>query len=235
MRPLSDYYSGNKKTVAVYWRKGLRQSNCAAKVFCQKGKSMNSVVISELVLAAVCAYSAQLLWRFSPLRDRSWGALAALITAVAALLGALKFGTEWPVADAHRMAVSLSRLLALPLLALAWLFAVSRWPRASGGRLLLVVLVFAATVCHQWLMPLPYYAEGSAPVSIGLIALLALSQLRRRSEFALLGFAGAAQLALAGLVIGSRGQINGYLAVDIFHYLLASAWLSMAIALRRVD
>ncbi len=51
---------------------------------------MTSTVISEIVLAAVCAYCALMLWRFSPLQDRSWGALAALITAVAAAPGSLQ-------------------------------------------------------------------------------------------------------------------------------------------------
>lgn len=196
---------------------------------------MVSTVISEIVLAAVCAYCALMLWRFSPLQDRSWGAFAALITAITAVLGALKFGTDMPVAEWHRLAVQLSKYIALPFMALAWLFAAWNWPRLSGGRLLMVIVVIGLFVCHQWLQALPYYAQWLGPLSIAVVAITALSVVLRHREYALLGLAGAAQIALAGMVIGSKGHINGVPAVDVFHYVLASAWLSMSVGLRHVD
>lgn len=196
---------------------------------------MTSTVISEIVLAAVCAYCALMLWRFSPLQDRSWGALAALITAIAAALGALKYGTNLPVADWHYLAVQVSKYVALPLMAFAWIFAGWSWPRFSGGRLFVVIVVVSLFVCHQWLRAVPYYAEWLGPISVCLIGVVALSILLRHREYALLGLSGAAQLALAGMVIGSKGSINGVPAVDIFHYVLASGWLSMSVGLRHVD
>ena len=196
---------------------------------------MTSTVISEIVLAAVCGYCAMMLWRFSPLQDRSWGALAALITAATAVLGALKFGTDLAISDWHQLAVQFSKYIALPLMGLGWLFAVWGWPKYSGGRLLLVIVVASLFVCHQWLHSIPYYAEWVGPISLALVALTALSSLLRHREYALLGVAGAGQIALAGMVIGSKGSINGVPAVDIFHYVLASAWLSMSVGLRHVD
>ena len=196
---------------------------------------MISTAISEIVLAAVCAYCALMLWRFSPLQDRSWGALATLITAITAALGAVKFGTQLPVDEWHRLGAQMSRFLALPLMAMAWVFAAWHWPKYSGGRWFAVIVLVAAFVCHQWLRPLPYYAAWLPQISIGVIALVSLSQLLRHREYALLGLSGAAQFALAGMVIGSSGSINGVPAVDIFHYVLASAWLAMSVGLRHVD
>ena len=196
---------------------------------------MTSTVISEIVLASVCAYCAVMLWRFSPLQDRSWGAAGALITAIAATLGALKYGTDLPVAEWHQWAIKLSRYVALPLMALAWVFAVWNWPRYSGGRLLAVIVMLALFVCHHWLQPVPYYAEWLPPISIALIGLAALSAIWRHREYGLLGLSGAAQVALAALVIGSKGSVNGVPAVDIFHYVLASAWLAMSVGLRHID
>lgn len=196
---------------------------------------MTSTVISELVLAAVCAYCAIMLWRFSPLQDRSWGAAGALITAITALLGALKFGSDLPVAQWHQLAVQLSRYVALPLMGLAWIFAAWHWPRYSGGRLLAVIVVLALFVCHQWLQPLPYYAQWLGPVSLGVLGLAALTSIWRHREYGLLGLSGAAQVALAATVIGSQGSVNGVPAVDVFHYLLASAWLAMSVGLRHID
>lgn len=196
---------------------------------------MTSTVISELVLALACGYCALMLWRFSPMQDRSWGALAALITALTALLGALKFGTSLPVDDWHRLAALLSRFVALPLMAVAWVLAAWHWPRSSGGRLLAVIVVWVLFVCHQWLWAIPLYSDWIAPISVALIALAALTSVWRHREYGLLGLSGAAQMLLAGQVVGVQGSINGFAAVDIFHYLLASAWLAMAVGLRHVD
>lgn len=196
---------------------------------------MTSTVISEVVLASVCFYAALMLWRFSPLQDRAWGALAALITAVAATLGAFKYGSNLPVADAHALAAQAARFVALPLMALAWLFAAWGWPRYSGGRWFAVILVVAAFVCHRWLTAIPYYAEWVLPLSLLLIVAAALSTTLRHREYSLLGVSGAGQIALAGVVIGTSGSINGFPSVDVFHYVLASAWLCMAVGLRHVD
>ena len=109
------------------------------------------------------------------------------------------------------------------------------WPRFSGGRWFAGVLVVAAFVCHHWLTAIPYYAEWVLPLSLLLIAAAAVSTTLRHREYSLLGVSGAGQIALAGLVIGSSGSINGVPSVDVFHYVLASAWLCMAVGLRHVD
>lgn len=176
-----------------------------------------------------------MLWRFSPLQDRSWGAVAAFMTAVAATLGALKYGTDLQVGSWHRLAADISRYVALPLMALAWMFAAWSWPKYSGGRLLAVIVIVAAFVCHRWLTPLSFYEEYLVPLSLLVIIVAALSTVLRHREYSLLGVSGAGQVALAGLVIGTSGSINGVPAVDVFHYVLASAWLCMAIGLRHVD
>lgn len=194
-----------------------------------------STMISEVVLAAVCFYSAALLWRFQPMRDRSWGAVAALLTAIAASLGAVKYGTDINVAEWHRLATDIAKYIGMPLLGLAWLFAAWNWPRYSGGRLLLVVLVVGLFVCNRWLYVIPQYSELLAPFALALVAIPALSTVLTNREYSLLGLAGVAQFALASMVIGTQGSINGVLSVDIFHYVLAGGWISIAIALQNID
>lgn len=194
-----------------------------------------STVISEVVLAAVCFYCASILWRFNPIQDRSWGAVAALITGVAASLGAIKYGTDLPVDDWHRFAVNIAQHVGMPLLALAWVFATWHWPRASGGRLLLVVVVIGIFVCDRWLYSVPQYSELVGPVSVGLVALAALRALLSHREYSLLGLVGVGLFAMASLVMDTKGSINGILAADLFHYLLAGGWVTLSVSLRHID
>lgn len=194
-----------------------------------------STVISEVVLAAVCFYSAAILWRFRPLQDRSWGAAAALLTGIAATLGAIKYGSNINVSEWHRLAADVARYVGMPLLGLAWLFAAWHWPKYSGGRLLLVVVVVGLFVCNRWLYAIPQYSQLLPPIALALVAIPALSTVLTNREYSLLGLAGVGQFALAGMVIGTQGSINGVLSVDIFHYVLAGGWVSVAIALRNID
>lgn len=194
-----------------------------------------STAISELVLAAVCFYSASILWRFRLTQDRSWGAVAALLTGIAASLGAVKYGSDINVAEWHRLAADIAKYVGMPLLGLAWVFAAWHWPKYSGGRLLLVVIVVGLFVCNRWLYAIPEYSQWMTPLSLALVAIPALSTVLTNREYSLLGLAGIGQFALAGLVIGTQGSINGVLSVDIFHYVLAGGWVSLAIALRNID
>jgi len=194
-----------------------------------------STAISEIVLAAVCGYSALLLWRSNPLTARSWAAVAALLTAVAAGLGAIKFGTDIPVSDWHRLAADIAKLVGLPLLALAWVFGAWRLPPSGGGRLLLTVMVVGLFIVDRWLVSVPYYPQWAGSVAMAVVALAAITTLMSHKEYSLLALAGVGQFVLASLVIGTRGSVNGVLAVDLFHYMLAGGWICLAVALRHID
>lgn len=193
-----------------------------------------STAISEIVLAAVCAYCASMLWRFNPIQARSWAAVGALLTAVAAGLGAIKFGTDLAVSEWHRLAADIAKQVGLPLLALAWLFAAWHQPQGSGGRLLLTVLVVGLFITNRWLYDIPHYAQWVGPAAMAVVAMVALTTVLTNKEYGLLGLVGVGQFVLASMVIGTSGSMNGILAVDLFHYVLAGGWLCLAVALRHV-
>ena len=162
-------------------------------------------VFCEAFLAACCALAAVSAWR-SPSR----AALAALgfaLIGIAALLGALVYAGMEAANTAHDGATFLAARLGLLLIAA---HAPRNWRWSAG-----VVLLGALS-----LFVMPPFDQA-----IAVLALVAIAW-KGRSRHWPLAITGALMFALAGLVIGTRGEWFNIPRVDFFHLGLATAVLA---------
>ena len=164
-------------------------------------------IAGELVLAAACAAAA-----LAALRHRA--ALAALgfgLIGITALIGAFVYGGV-PGAEAPHEAVGfLAARIGLLLV------AAKGWPGMKRGLLLVGACAVALLV------------PGVVSLGISVLALVAIAWPGRSARWPL-ALAGALLFALAGLVIGTRGEWLGVARVDLYHLGIALAVLAWTFA-----
>lgn len=164
-----------------------------------------SSVICELLLSAVCLGAA-----WVSLRDRhGWRVLGFLLIAVTAVAGALVYGGLESVRPAHQFLSGVSGRIGLLLIAVGSLHGAPR-------HLLLVALA----ALMLWL-PEQLALGGN------LLALIAIAWPGRSRRWPL-AIAGSLLFVLAGLVIGTRGEWQGLLRLDLYHLTLMLAALCWA-------
>ncbi len=162
-------------------------------------------VFCEAFLAACCTLAAVSAWR--PSSRAPVAALGFALIGIAALLGALVYAGFQAATAAHDAATLLAARLSLLLIAAQ---SLRNWRWAAG-----VVVLGALSLV---LMP-------PLDQAIAVLALVAIAW-KGRSRHWPLAIAGSLLFALAGLVIGTRGEWLGVPRVDLFHLGLALAVLA---------
>ncbi len=188
-----------------------------------------STFVSDGVLALACAVCALLALRQQSRRTAIeqplWFCvfLAFALTACAATLGALRYGPQLPVQEAHSWLSQASSLLGLPLLGLAalvlgrgWCWEKSSWGRAILGLCAFFELARQAGVFEHYRLLLNL-------LTLALLLYAALQHWRDKALlFSAIGCVGL--FGIAGLWIGSKGTFGPFYSVDVFHALLTLAY-----------
>lgn len=188
-----------------------------------------STFVSDGVLALACAVCALLALRQQSRRTAIeqplWFCvfLAFALTACAATLGALRYGPQLPVQEAHSWLSQASSLLGLPLLGLAalvlgrgWCLEKSSWGRAILGLCAFFELARQAGVFEHYRLLLNL-------LTLALLLYAALQHWRDKALlFSAIGCVGL--FGIAGLWIGSKGTFGPFYSVDVFHALLTLAY-----------
>lgn len=154
-------------------------------------------------------------------------AVGLALIGAAALVGALRFAGLQDLAPLHRGLTDAATAIAMPMigaaaLALAWPFAWSA--RAWLRWLALLVALFAAARLAG-----AFAIHGLVIGAVGTIGVLAagvrgLGGARRAGVLLLVG---GALVLIAGLAVGSEGELGPFARIDVFHYLLALANLAL--------
>lgn len=190
-----------------------------------------STCASDLVLAISCAVFA---WRLARQAEplRRYGAVGMVLMAIAAGIGAARYGGLPELRPMHLGASHLAGAVAPASFALVAL-ALVRGEPARGHRLVLggLAALGAGWLLFEFVVPLPLYRTLIG--ALGVVVMLGLA-LRLRTGPAVSLALGGLALALAGLVIGTEGSVGPVLAIDLFHLVLALAHGLVARGLRRI-
>lgn len=160
-------------------------------------------------------------------------AVGLALIGAAALIGALRFAGLEDLASLHRGLTDAATAIAMPMigaaaLALAWPFAWSAraWLR---GLALLIALFAAARLAGAFAIHgLVIGAVGTIGVlAAGVRGVLGAGGLGRTREAGVLLLVGGALVLIAGLAVGSEGELGPFARIDVFHYLLALANLAL--------
>jgi hypothetical protein len=190
---------------------------------------------TAVVLTAGAALTALLRLRTPATRTSlSAAALAFAAIAAAAAVGVLRFLGLDSLADLHSALTGLATCTAMPTLgAAALVLSRGRSGGAAGWRLWIGALLIgyvASTLSAS---------RGTYGLVIGALGTLAILyagarfvQIDRRGGALLLG--GAGLVLVAGLAIGTEGELGPFARLDLFHYLLAVANLGLAAGLGRL-
>jgi len=185
-----------------------------------------STALSDGALAVATFFCAFLL-----LRARyAWCAIWMCAIALAALCGTLRFAGVDGLESLHLALSRWAAMVALP--GFCWAMARQLRTRrpvragealaiAAGLNLLLLVAPRADVVT----------AVGACALLVAMVGAAALYR-SRRDVFLMIAWA-IALYAIAGLWVGTEGQLGPMPRVDVYHYVLAAANLLFAFALRR--
>ncbi|MBL8018068.1 MAG: hypothetical protein JNM27_00260 [Leptospirales bacterium] len=187
-----------------------------------------STVLSDGVLAVVSFWAAWIVYN-AGLRP---GAIAFLLTGAAAFAGVLRFSVFPGIVPVHSTLSAMAGQVGIPLLGLSFAHAVFRVPvttlqlEAAGVALLAVCLV------NRFVFPIPFYATVIG--GIGALIIIVAGVRSMVSVAGVLAIGGAIVLIVAGLAIGSSGEIWKLRRVDLYHYALAISMWMMGTALRKI-
>lgn len=158
-------------------------------------------------------------------------ALGLGLMGAAALVGALRFAGLEELAPIHRGLTDAATAITMPMmgaaaLTLAWplQWSARAWSRWLG---LLVVLFVAARLAGAFAIHgLVIGAVGTGGVLVA--GLRVVARLRAAGVRLLVG---AVLVLIAGLAVGSEGELGPFARIDVFHYLLALADLALVAGL----
>ena len=147
--------------------------------------------------------------------------------ALAALTGVLRFAGADVLAPQHGHLSGLATCTTMPILgaaavAIAWPLALSR--RRWLWILALLVALFALTTAME--LRAAYGLVIGAAGTVGTL-LVGLHSLRGRRHGGLMLTLGAGLVLIAGLAVGTQGELGPFSRLDLFHYLLASSNLCL--------
>ncbi|TNE92127.1 MAG: hypothetical protein EP330_02945 [Deltaproteobacteria bacterium] len=180
------------------------------------------VALFDLLLAVTCASAGVWLVR-QPHAIVRYGALGMGLMALAAGLGSARYAGLDNLERLHRGASHLAGAVSPGCFALVAMLLVTRgkrWIAEVGiGALLLGWAVF------QVLLRAEAYRTA-----IGAVAVLVMcgAALRDRSLAGATLAAGALGIAVAGLAIGTKGDLGPFQAINVFHVVLATSHLLVA-------
>ena len=188
---------------------------------------MHSTAISDLALVIGTLYFTPRLFRTGK-ADAKIAVIAFCMIAFAAFLGMFFWQISGFLAPVYRFSSSFAGKVAIPLLALCFLsVSVKRIEQMPLLALVLVVLF----VMFEYL-----FAIASYRILIGGLSMLAIiysgyNWLGKNRNTALFAIGGAVLTLLAGLAVGTQGNVGFILRIDLFHYLLALANASLGYSL----
>ncbi len=169
-------------------------------------------------------------------RGEKYASVGLAMFALAASCGTLRFGGVHSVIGVHDFTSALAGQVGLPLIGLAYLSSAWRTQIDFSRRLQLGGALVVGFTVFGVVFPVAAYktAVGAAAlVAVGLAC--ARHAARARSQAAgyraAIGALGAALTAVAGLAVGTEGQLGSVPRIDLFHILLASANLALAAGL----
>ncbi|MEZ4383483.1 MAG: hypothetical protein R3A79_19290 [Nannocystaceae bacterium] len=190
---------------------------------------------AAVALTAGAALSALLRVRTPTTRaSLTAAALAFAAIAAAATVGVLRFLGLDGLTAAHDALSGLATCTAMPTLgAAAILLSRGRAGSDAAWRLWLIALLVGYVASTLAGVRGPYGltigALGTVAIAVAGSRLYALD---RRGGALLLG--GAGLVLVAGLAVGTEGELGPFARIDLFHYLLAVANLGLAAGLARL-
>ncbi len=151
---------------------------------------------------------------------------------LAAAIGCLRYGVAPGLIELHILFSGLAGHFAMPLIGAAYVaIAWSLGPSRNAWLALFIALGLLPTIS----VIVGLYDIYTLLVgSVGVAGILAAAAQRRRAQpsAAVVAAAGALLVLIAGLVIGTEGDIGPIARIDAFHYTLAVAALLKASGLR---
>jgi len=190
-----------------------------------------STAVSDAALALVALGGAGVLLRVGG-RARTLGGMGFGLVGIAAALGTARYGFAPAVEPSHEAFSRVAGLVGVPLIGVGFLVSALRkeeWRRNVGFGCLIALPALAAGL--GWL-PTYRLAIGA----LGMVAVVAVSGLSfgKDRNASVAGILGALMTILAGLVIGTDGELLGFQRIDWFHYALATANAFLAVSLLRL-
>ncbi|NEX63901.1 hypothetical protein [Noviherbaspirillum galbum] len=157
-------------------------------------------VACEIVLLSACLAASLVCWK----RRDALAAIGFALIGIASALGALEYAGLAGLGEPHRFASRLSGKISLFLVALDALRVPGSW--------LLAALALAA---FPFLPPF-------VSLAVNIVALAGIVWGGRRHAL-WSSLAGAVLFALAGLLIGTKGEWHGFARLDLYHLAIAAA------------
>ncbi len=193
-----------------------------------------SVAISDAILAFSSLFGVFLMVQSRRLVEEEMPIMSAMLgyalVGSAAFLGTLRYGFSSSWAPAHKMMTTAALTLGPSLLAAA-LFVIcfeKVWQRPAWWRLLIGLMAG-----HELFRQLGWSHDFIMTVNTCALIVMAVSAIHYyKVERIFSAFVLVAVIAysLAALVVGTEGQLAGYLRLDLYHYLLALGHLFSASA-----
>lgn len=183
-----------------------------------------STALSDGVLAVATITAAVLMIR----AGRRWCGIWMLAIAAAALIGAIRFAGVSKLEALHGALSLWAALVAFPSFCWALLRRLRGRHDVRAGESLAIAAGLNLFLLVATRSDVPT-AVGAVALGIAVIGATALFK-HRRSLFLMLAWA-IAGYAIAGLWIGTIGQLGPMLRIDAYHYVLAAANLLFGYAL----
>ncbi|MBE7436929.1 MAG: hypothetical protein HS115_00635 [Spirochaetales bacterium] len=184
-----------------------------------------STAVSDAVLALI-TWGAACLAHMSGSRPAAAG---FALVALAASVGVLRFSILPDLVPLHTSLSAAAGQVGIPLIGLGFCLIVFRIPPPPWALILtiaLCALFFVFTHFIQWNL------YGTIAGAIGALAIIAAGIALFPGGSAFFTAGGALLLVIAGLVVGTKGELAGMLRIDVFHYLMTIAIAMMAWGLR---
>ncbi|MGY4531691.1 hypothetical protein ACVW0Y_000801 [Pseudomonas sp. TE3786] len=187
-----------------------------------------STAVSDAVLALACLASV-----IGILRSRRWGEkplratwllviAALLLTGATAVVGVLHFGVDESWQTLHAKLSQASSLLALPALGVAALTLIRGWHWQRLGWCWVIISLSLLFEGAKRLGVLDSYKLALNLATLLLFLYAGVTQ-GRKAVPAAVGV--VALFIVAGLVVGTQGNLGPLLRVDLFHALLSLAYV----------
>ena len=186
-----------------------------------------SIIISDGVLSSVAFYTAFKLFR-SGLSFAKVSATGILIIGLTSFIGFINHFGIPQTAPFGRFFGGLSNFLGVPLIGLAFAMLVFKNERLSTFLIALFIIIYILFT-YSYSLPILPMILGS--ISMLTIVTVSASKIKEKPTFSFLGIIGAILIIVAGLVVGTEGKIGSFLRLDLYHYMIAGAFICFGKAL----
>ena len=188
-----------------------------------------STAISDGVLAAIALWCARLTW----LAGSRAGTGGLALVGLAALAGVLRFSVAPGILPVHSFLSGLAGQVGIPLLAFGFVAVAFPTGGLSTHDLPFAAAILVLFLAFRFAIGLSLY--GTAVGGLAALAIVAAGVRLLPSTSGTAAIVGAIVLVVAGLYIGTKGQLYGVPRVDVFHYLTALSMALLAAGLVRAS